>query len=80
MTIPTPDQIPKENTSYEPDAEALMREMLKEQLVLDENLTSTSQLLRFVLSLTHQNLTVINMQLEKIQKLSNAIDKSNCTS
>lgn len=69
----------QENTPLQkPKLEALMLEMLAEQHQLDLNVASTSQFLKFVLSLANENLGVIRTQLEKIRDLAIAIDECNC--
>lgn len=65
---------PNNGVPPELELEVLMQEMLKAQLALGENITTTSHFLRFVLSLANENLGVIRAQLEEIRDLADAIE------
>lgn len=68
-------QVPENNTQPEMELEAMLQELLQTQLALDKNISSTSQFLRFVLSLANENLGVIRTQLETIRDLAMEIDE-----
>lgn len=65
---------PKDGGTPDPQLEALVHEMLRAQLELGENITATSQFLRFMLSLASENLGAMRTQLENIRDLADAID------
>ncbi|MDL2253460.1 hypothetical protein LJC49_05220 [Ruminococcaceae bacterium OttesenSCG-928-I18] len=67
-------QTPENNPLSEQEMDVLLQEMLKTQLALGENVTATSQFLRFSLSLANKNLETIRSQLEKVQELATEIE------
>lgn len=69
---------PESHKPPELELELLLQQMLKEQIELGENISSTSQFLKFVLGLANENLTVIKTQLERIRELASAIDDCDC--
>lgn len=71
---------PESQTPPQPNMEAMIQDLLSAQLTLDNNVSSTSQLLRFVLATVNQNLKVIRSQLEAIQDLALKIDELDRTS
>lgn len=71
MDKPTPEN----KASPESELEAMVQELAQAQLALGKSLSSTSQFLRFVLSLATENLGVIRTQLETIRDLAMEIDE-----
>lgn len=70
MDFPTPET----NLPTDPAQEEKMLELLHAQLALGDSIASTSQFLRFVLSLANENLSAIRTQLETIRDLAVELD------
>lgn len=68
-------QTPENKALPELETEAVVQELLKTQLELGKSISSTSQFLRFVLTLANENLSVIRSQLETIRDLATEIDE-----
>lgn len=67
-------QTPENKALPELETEAVVQELLRTQLELGQSISSTSQFLRFVLTLANENLGVIRAQLEAIRDLASEID------
>ncbi|MDL2219839.1 hypothetical protein LJC04_05885 [Ruminococcaceae bacterium OttesenSCG-928-O06] len=65
---------PPENKAS-PELDAMRQELMKTQLALGKNLSTTSQFLRFALALANENLGVIRSQLETLKDLAMEIDE-----
>lgn len=51
-----------------------MQRLLEEQLALNDNIAGTAQLLRFILSISNENLLMIKARLECIRDLVEKLD------
>lgn len=69
-----------DKTMPDVELETMLKDLLNAQIALGESISSTSQLLRFVLNVANENLGVIRTQLETIRDLATEIDKWDCAS
>lgn len=70
-------QAPEKERFSKNEREAKLQKLHETQLALGKNIASTSQLLRFALSLSNGNMGIVRTQLETIRDIAKAIDEMN---
>lgn len=55
---------------YEPGGEMPLDEMLMRQIALSDNIQTTAEMMKFVLSLANENLMAMRGQLQNIRELT----------
>lgn len=75
MNAPVPDG----NGMPDATMEAMLQQLVDAQLTLGKSLSTTSQFLRFVLTVANENMEVIRTQLETLKGLASQIEQQDGT-